>query len=156
MQGLAVTGGGGGHVPHLGTEDGMSIPRGGAGIRALEVRPGVVAVFAPEIPAAPLVPVPLENRQARGDPRKERAQLRQIFRECAPGVGRTSGEDPELIAQPSSEWCTGEQNVPNGRNSGEKGQRSTSGPPVEEQAPGSGFPLGCTLTMTQRDMVRIL
>ena len=89
-------GGGGGHVPHLGTEDGMSIPTGGAEIQALKVRGQDVADFAPEIAATPLVSVPLENRQARGDPRKEWEQLRQIFRECALGVGATSGEDREL------------------------------------------------------------
>ena len=87
---------------YLGTEDGTSIPRGGAGIRALEVRPGVVAVFAPETAAAPLVPVPLGNKQARGDPRKERSQLRQIFRECAPGVGPRLVKTASALLYPPS------------------------------------------------------
>ena len=102
MQGSAVVGGGGGHVPHLGTEDGTSIPRGGAGIRALEVRGQDVADFAPEIAAAPLVPVPLGNKQARGDPRKERSQLRQIFRECAPGVGPRLVKTASALLYPPS------------------------------------------------------
>ena len=121
-------GGGGGHVPHLGTEDGMSIPTGGAEIQALKVRGQDVADFAPEIPAAPLVPVPLENKQARGDPRKERGAAPPNFQGMCPGGRSMSGEDGGLIAQPSCERCAGEQNVPNGRNLGEKGERSTSGP----------------------------
>ena len=48
QQGLMVLGQGGGHVPHLRTEDGMSIPRGGVQIQALKVRLGGIAVFAPE------------------------------------------------------------------------------------------------------------
>ena len=56
-------GGGGGHVPHLGTEDGTSIPRGGAGKRALEVRGQDVADFAPEIAAAPWSLFPWETNR---------------------------------------------------------------------------------------------
>ena len=38
-QGLAVTGGGGGHVPHLGTENGTPLSQGGAELRAARVLP---------------------------------------------------------------------------------------------------------------------
>ena len=61
QQGLVVLGQDGGHVSHLRTEDGMSIPRGGVEIQALKVQLGGIAVFAPESSARPLVPVPLKN-----------------------------------------------------------------------------------------------
>ncbi len=60
-QGFAVGGGGGEHVPHLGAKNFGSIARGGGELSALEVRPGVVTVFAPEVSAIPLVFSPLKT-----------------------------------------------------------------------------------------------